>query len=139
MGPPKTEFSRRVIPFPPEVADLLRRHRIAQAQQRLAADRWEDHDLVFPNLTGGPLYGPFVTRRLKKLLHEHGLPVITFKELRHTGATLLLIMGVDLSTIQKTLGHSSITTTSIYAHVLPQLQRDAASKMGEFMRGAEAQ
>ena len=65
--------------------------------------------------------------------------MITFKELRHTGASLLLIMGVDLSTIQKQLGHSSISTTTIYAHVLPQLQRDAASKMGEFMRGAEAQ
>lgn len=44
-------------------------------------------------------------------------------------------MGVELSVIQKTLGHTSISTTTIYAHVLPELQHDAASKMGAFLRG----
>ncbi len=44
-------------------------------------------------------------------------------------------MGVELSVIQKTLGHTSINTTTIYAHVMPELQRDAATRMGSFLRG----
>ncbi len=48
----------------------------------------------------------------------------------------MLVMGVPLETIQETLGHASFRTTKdIYAHVLPSMQRDAADKMGAFLRG----
>ena len=48
---------------------------------------------------------------------------ITFHELRHTCASLLLKSGVPMKNIQEWLGHSSYSTTAnIYAHL------DAASK-----------
>lgn len=37
--------------------------------------------------------------------------------------------GVDLYTIQKLLGHSSIKTTEIYAHLAPNYLQSAISKL----------
>jgi integrase len=39
-----------------------------------------------------------------------------------------------LRVVQEALGHTSIATTAaVYAHVLPQLQRDAAQRLDELL------
>lgn len=50
-------------------------------------------------------------------------------DLRHTTASYLVMAGVDLRTIQTILGHSDISTTTIYAHLTQDYARDALSKL----------
>jgi len=47
----------------------------------------------------------------KKELHFHSL--------RHTFATLLLQQSVPIYTVSRMLGHSSVRTTEIYSHAIP--------------------
>ena len=52
---------------------------------------------------------------------------ITYHCSRHTNATLLLSNGADIYTVSKTLGHKDVRTTEIYANLLDENLRKAAS------------
>ena len=54
---------------------------------------------------------------------------------RHTAPTLLLAQGVDQRVVMEILGHSQISMTSKYAHILPQLMTDAAERIGRALWG----
>jgi hypothetical protein len=71
------------------------------------------------------------------LLKRAGLLQICFHDLRHTAATLLLARGVNVKVVSELLGHSSVAVTlTLYGHVLPHMQRDAAVAMDRALRGA---
>jgi integrase len=54
---------------------------------------------------------------------------------RHTAATLLLAQGVDQRVVMAILGHSQISMTCKYAHVLPEVMTDAAERIGRALWG----
>lgn len=43
---------------------------------------------------------------------------ISFHTARHTNATLLIYNGVNITTVQKLLGHKSVKTTQVYANIM---------------------
>lgn len=57
------------------------------------------------------------TERLKPVLPFLERKKITPHKLRHTFATRLATGGVDVLTIQQLLGHESVATTQVYAHI----------------------
>ena len=50
---------------------------------------------------------------------------------RHTFATTLLTMGVDLYTTSKLLGHQNITTTQVYAEIVNRKKVEAVSLLDQ--------
>lgn len=76
-------------------------------------------------------------KKPKRKVHYEGLK---FHELRHTQATLLLAHGEDIKTVQARLGHSKASTTlDMYAHAIPEKDKEAAKLIGDLLNGKQAQ
>jgi integrase len=105
----------------------LRAHRKAQAERRLlSGSGWHDLDLVVERGDGSPVDLQHFCKRFRRALRAAGLEELTFHQLRHGYASLMLASGVDLKVISGLLGHSSIAITAeTYAHVAEKVDRAA--------------
>jgi integrase len=84
--------------------------------------------------TKGTLINPTNLRKrsFAPLLDKAGLPHMTFHQLRHTAATILLLKNVNPKIVSEMLGHASIAITlDTYSHVLPNMQDSAIAAMEE--------
>jgi integrase len=73
-------------------------------------------------------------REYAKLIKVAGVRRIKFHGLRHTCATLLLQAGTPVHVVSERLGHSKVAMTmEVYAHVLPDMQKDAAATLGALL------
>lgn len=135
---PKTERSRRTLVVPPTIIQNLRDHERRQVAEKLwAGSKWVESGFVFTNRTGGPLQARRVIEEFHKVLKSAGLERIRFHDLRHSCATLLLVQEVPDRVVMQILGHSDISMTQEYIHVIPELQRKAASRMEALLLGED--
>jgi integrase len=132
LGPPKTPRSRRQIPLPEELVDVLRQHRRLQLEERLkAGPAWQDGGFVFTTPDGRPLTDSTLRRWFASVSKRAGVDGHRLYDLRHTAASLLLAQGVHPRVVMEILGHSTYRLTmDTYAHVMPAAEREAAEAMG---------
>lgn len=88
-----------------------------------------DDSYVFKNGGANPLDADVLSHDFRKLARGCGIKNASIHTLRHTFASHLVMNSVDLYTVQKLLGHSSIKTTEIYAHLAPDYLRSAMDKL----------
>ncbi len=112
IGTPKNGRSREV-PLSEHALVALRSHHHARGEFVFAADKG---GLIARGATKWPIW--MACRRA-------GLRQIGWHVLRHTFASHLAMRGVAIKAIQELLGHSTIEMTMRYAHLSPDVRRDA--------------
>lgn len=88
-------------------------------------------EYVFMNPITKKPYTEFKTT-FKRTVQRAKIPHITFHELRHTTASRLNELGVDLITIQEYLDHADARTTQKYIHKPKKNILDAVQKLSQY-------
>jgi len=111
----KTSTAKRTLEMPPRLVEMLKSHRVAQAEERLSSATWTNPSLVFATTTGTPLNTSKVTKQLRAICDELGVSVQDENgsrsplpyELRHTAASLYSAAGVAHEQIADLYGLTS--------------------------------
>lgn len=132
--PTKTVASEAPLPIPDALIPILREH-LAMLEEERTFSRWKEHGLLFPTTHGTPIGARNLTRHFKLMLGRAGLPDVRFHDLRHSCATLLISLGVHPRIVMEILRHTQISTTmNIYAHAIPEVNRDALNSLGDMLK-----
>lgn len=124
----KSESAYRTIPIISEAHVLL--------DQQLAQWVYNKGDLLFTTEQGYPIEAGRLGRLVfQPACKKAGIEGAVFHDLRHTYATWMLHAGVNVKVVAQLLGHANANITlRTYAHLMPDSQSDAASKLESFMR-----
>ncbi len=116
----------RIVPLG-DVALLFLNKYIDSARGKIEKEKKTDY--LFLNMRGGRLSRQGLWKILKKYALRAGIEKNLYPHIfRHSFATHLLQRGADLRTVQKLLGHSSISTTEIYTNLTKEYLKDAYFK-----------
>lgn len=136
FGETKTECSRRPVPLHPFVLEAL----MIWRQQSIYK---ESTDFLFPSirLKGTKPLSPdsLLKRSIRPALERAGIvgKQIGWHSFRHSLATNLRAMGVDIKVAQELLRHAnSRTTLDLYTRAVSQQKRDANTRMVEMLQPA---
>jgi integrase len=149
LAPPKTPSSYRTIPLPQLVVEALAAHLAAfEAATVMLEDKTTRPvpttrmaAFVFTTSAGLPIRRTRFSEVWRAAATRAGLPpTITFHDLRHFYASLLIRHGESVKVVQKRLGHkSAVETLDTYSHLWPDSEdrtREAVdSVLGVDQRG----
>ena len=132
----KTEASRRTIDLDDRTVAELRRHRRRQLEEHMATGRRGNRDYVFATNDGSPIHPDLISQTFERAVARLDVPRIRLHDLRHTHATILLRENVHPKVVSERLGHASIAfTMTVYQHVMPGMQAQAANTFGAAVFG----
>ncbi|HVP02648.1 MAG TPA: site-specific integrase, partial [Solirubrobacteraceae bacterium] len=128
---PKSAAGSRDVPIVPQLARLLREHRMRTGRRGEA--------LVFGRTDAEPFGRESVRRRADTAWREAKLERVGLHDARHTFTSYLPAAGVTIKQAQTYAGHSdSRMTLDVYARAIPGMLAADAVRLGEYLEAQGA-
>ena len=131
---PKTRTSRRRVPMPAALRELILDRRLEDA----TADA---DSLVFGRGKEEPFHAATLYRRADAAWKAAGLTDrLRLHQARHTYASFMIAAGVNAKALSQFTGHLSIKVTfDLYGHLMPGSEREAAGMLDAYLERASSQ
>lgn len=130
----KTGTGRRTIDLDPGTVEVMRTWRAERTEEKGGTEPIGE-ELVFVKPDGAWIHPQSFSQVLDRKVAKLDIPTISLHDLRHTHATLLLKAGVNVKVVSERLGHANVAfTMSVYQHVLPGMQAEAADTFSLLIR-----
>lgn len=111
--------------MPVGLVELLLKYKEDQGEiKKMVGSDYAGNGLICCHNDGSPLNPKSFSKKFRRFLERNNLPVIRFHDLRHSYATLMLQLNVDLKVASAMLGHSSVTITADIYTKMPWNKRN---------------
>ena len=133
IGEPKTKASNRILFFDNQLKDLFLKQKKRQQEWLDQNGLTNKKDLVFTSSLisddkDTTFFNPASCKSwLQKLCRKNGIPKIGMHSLRAMCATLAASSGMPINLVSANLGHTNLTTTSIYVRDMIEMRREASN------------
>lgn len=136
---PKTDSSVRIIKIPDVIIEKLREYKKWQDEYKVSmGSKWIEHDRLFTKVNGEPMGLRSPYKFYEKFCERTGLRFVNIHSFRHFNASIMILKGVDVKTVQACLGHNDATTTlKIYAHSFRKAQAMAMDSVADCILGTD--
>ncbi|MDD4089676.1 MAG: tyrosine-type recombinase/integrase, partial [Tissierellia bacterium] len=126
---PKTDNSIRKVYMPEDVANIIEQY----INKLKVLNINPDKQFLFINSKTQRVYDHnAVYRRFKKMCKEIELN-ITFHDLRHLQATMMINSGVNIVVVAKRLGDTIETISDTYLHSIEKVEKESVNQLQEFI------
>lgn len=131
----KTDSSKREIIISNTTVEILKEYK--KWQDSIIAKKgksWNNENRVFTSKDGNYIYPTTCDHTIKKIVKKYNLAPISFHELRHTSASILIYKGINPKAVSERLGHASTDITmEIYSHVFDVTKKASANIFDEVL------
>lgn len=126
----------RTISVSPSVFELLEEYRQWQLEEKDKwGDKWVESGKLFTKDNGEPIFPQTPSNWFRKFIRRNNLPPLTFHQIRHTNASLLISQGVDIATVSRRLGYADkATTLKTYTHAIKEYDTEASEKLDSLLK-----
>lgn len=134
----KTQASNREIMISNATIQILKEYKEWQNEyKKQMGSIWKENNRVFTSKDGNYMHPDTCDKIISKLVNKYNLPHITFHELRHTSASVLIHKGINPKAVSQRLGHASTDITmEIYSHTFDITKKESAIAFDEIIGNA---
>ena len=137
LGDPKSAAGSRTVTLPPILAQLLQDALWDDVAQEMDGVKWDPHWWIIHGRHGAQLHKDTPSKWFRTFADENGFRGVTFHDLRHAHASILVAHNLDVAAIAARLGHeNSAVTLSTYTHPFAARDQDAADAMTRLLTRA---